>query len=105
MPKARPSQVIVHRIELQEKERELLEELQKSKVTEQYAAAVGKLAIPLAIVGLGGVAYLIGDGIYDFATKHADRIKSSPGGVAISETPEIKRYRTAWESLKKLFGY
>ena len=42
---------------------------------------------------------------YDFATKHADRIKSSPGGVAISETPEIKRYRTAWESLKKLFGY
>ena len=35
MPKSKPTQVFVHRIELQEKERELLEPFVKAKEIEQ----------------------------------------------------------------------
>jgi len=50
MPKAKPTQVIVHRIELQEKERDLLE-------TAVAAKAVRNLTEP-AIAGVGAyVAY------------------------------------------------
>jgi hypothetical protein len=47
MPKAKPDQVVVHRIELQGKERELLE-------MAVGAHAVGKVALP--VVGAGAVA-------------------------------------------------
>jgi len=48
MPKAKPTQVIVHRIELQEKEREFLETLQATQSIKNVgytAAAVGATAI------------------------------------------------------------
>jgi len=74
MPKAKPSQVIVHRIELQEKERELLEKYMEAKTAEGYAKAVNNAMIPVGVVFIGGVAYVIADGIYDFWNKHKDRL-------------------------------
>jgi len=69
MPKSKPSQVIVHRIELQEKERDMLETLIAGKTA-------NNLVLPVSVVMISGVAYLIADGIYDFASKHADRFKA-----------------------------
>ena len=49
MPKAKPSQVIVHRIELQEKERDMLE----------AGRVVRDVAVPLAVTaGVGSAAYI-----------------------------------------------
>lgn len=76
MPKAKPTQVIVHRIELQEKERELLEKYAEAKTMEGYAGAVNKALIPVGVVFIGGVAYLIADGIHDFWQKHKDRLST-----------------------------
>ena len=49
MPKAKPSQVIVHRIELQEKEREMLEPLIQAR-------AINEVAMPVA----AGAAVYVG---------------------------------------------
>ena len=52
MPKAKPSQVIVHRIELQEKERELLE-------AAVVARTVKDVVLPATLaVGVGSAAYI-----------------------------------------------
>jgi hypothetical protein len=53
MPKAKPTQVIVHRIELQEKERDMLE-------TVAMAQAAKNIALPAAVVGGVGVASYVG---------------------------------------------
>jgi len=44
LPKAKPDQVIVHRIELQEKEREMLEPFVKAKEVEQYGKTAATVA-------------------------------------------------------------
>lgn len=51
MPKAKPTQVIVHRIELQEKEREMLE-------TFAAAQVIKNLSYATAAVGATAVGYL-----------------------------------------------
>ena len=51
MPKAKPTQVIVHRIELQEKEREYLEALQTTQ-------SIKNLAIGGAAVGVTAVGFM-----------------------------------------------
>jgi len=51
MPKAKPTQVIVHRIELQEKERELIEAVTATQTMKNLAYAG-------AAIGGVGVAYL-----------------------------------------------
>ena len=53
MPKAKPTQVIVHRIELQEKERDLLEAV-------ATAQTVKNIVMPAAVVGGVGAASYIG---------------------------------------------
>jgi len=53
MPKAKPTQVIVHRIELQEKEREMLEAV-------AMAQTVKNIVVPAAVVGGVGVASYVG---------------------------------------------
>ena len=75
MPKSKPSQVIVHRIELQGKERELLEELLASKKVENYASATKNALIPVGVVIVAGTAYFIADGIYSIWDKHSDRLQ------------------------------
>ncbi len=76
MPKSKPDQVITHRIEFNNKERELLEEYMKSKSADNMASAVKNAAIPLGIVFIGGVAYVIADGVYEFWDKQKDRLTS-----------------------------
>jgi hypothetical protein len=52
MPKAKPTQVVVHRIELQDKEREMLEAYVGGSV-------IGNTLIPVAVVGgVGSAAYI-----------------------------------------------
>ena len=51
MPKAKPTQVIVHRIELQEKEREFLEALQTTQ-------SIKNVAIAGSAVVVAGIGYL-----------------------------------------------
>ena len=53
MPKAKPDQVVVHRIELQGKERELLE-------MAVGANAIGKVAVPAVLAGGVAVAGYVG---------------------------------------------
>ena len=52
MPKAKPTQVIVHRIELQEKERELLEPFVQAKQVEQVAKSAAMVG-GAAALGVG----------------------------------------------------
>ena len=53
MPKAKPDQVVVHRIELQGKERELLEVMAMAQATKN-------IVMPVAVVGGVGAASYIG---------------------------------------------
>ena len=63
MPKSKPDQVITHRIEFNNKERELLDEFMQAKTAETLSSAVNKAVFPVVVLGLGGIAYIIGDGI------------------------------------------
>jgi len=74
MPKSKPDMVHSVRIELQEKERELLEKYMEAKTVEGYAKAVNNAMIPVGVVFIGGVAYLIADGIHGFWERHRDRL-------------------------------
>ena len=53
LPKAKPTQVIVHRIELQEKEREFLETLQAGQTMKNMAFA----GAAIGATGLGWLGY------------------------------------------------
>ena len=77
MPKAKPSQVILHRIELNTTERELLEQYVEAERVKDYAEAAKAAIIPVGIVVVGGVAYMIADGIWNFASDQWDRIRGS----------------------------
>ena len=69
MPKSKPSQVVVHRVELQEKERELLEQYMKPKIVQTYANAVSAVAL-CAGVGMAGYAsYWFLTGVGDTAQR------------------------------------
>ena len=58
MPKAKPTQVIVHRIELQEKEREMLETLVVTKAASNVALGINNVTMPI-IAGFGAyTAYM-----------------------------------------------
>ena len=74
MPKSRPSQVIVHRIELQDFEREQFEKYMQAQTWQSYATAGKEALIPVGILAVCGVAYLIADGIHGFWEKHRDRL-------------------------------
>ena len=74
MPKAKPDQVIVHRIELQEKERELLEPFVKAKEVEQVAKSVAMVGVAGA-VGVGAwIAWWTCDAVFGWMGKAKDKI-------------------------------
>jgi len=62
MPKSKPTSVIVHRVELQEKERELLEQY---VVTNTLAKGVPMLLIGGGIAGLAYIAYYVAKELYE----------------------------------------
>jgi hypothetical protein len=68
MPKAKPTQVIVHRIEFQEKERDILEMYAASK-------AINNLLEPAAAVGAVYVSYKVGKAAYGWGEDWFDGIK------------------------------
>ena len=74
MPKSKPDQVIVHRIELQEKERELIEPFVKAKEVEQY----GKTAATIAAAGALGVGVYVAwwttDAMFGWMGKAKDKL-------------------------------
>ena len=82
MPKAKPTQVIVHRIELQEKEREYLEALQTTQSIKNIGFAAAGLSVPL-LGFLSYKAFKVWAGqeegtIFDFFTDEGrDKIKEN----------------------------
>lgn len=75
MPKSKPTQVIVHRIELQEKERELIEPFVKAKEVEQFAKSAAMVGTTVA---LGATAYAVWwtlDSIHGWGEKAKDRLE------------------------------
>ena len=74
MPKAKPTHVIVHRIELQEKERELLEPFVKAKEVEQVAKSVAMVGVAGA-VGVGAwIAWWTFDTVFGWMGNARDKI-------------------------------
>ena len=59
MPQAKPTQVIVHRIELQQSERQMLKEYVEVQQKQKWIQTAGMVATPLAITGaVVGAAYI-----------------------------------------------
>ena len=81
MPRAKPTHVIVHRIELQEKERELLEPFVKAKEVEQY----GKTAATVAAAGALGVGVYVAwwttDAMFGWMSKAGDKLEEIKGKI------------------------
>lgn len=57
MPKAKPDQVIVHRLELQETEREILSDLATSMMVKNIGEGVGSFVKPFTQATVWGVAW------------------------------------------------
>jgi len=76
MPKAKPTHVIVHRIELQEKERELLEPFVKTKEVEQYAKSAAMIGAAGAL-GVGAyVAWWVTDSMFGWMDNAKEKIQA-----------------------------
>ena len=105
MPKARPTQVILHRVELSTTEREMLEQYLQNDTLASYADVGKTLAIPVSIGLVVLVAYLIADGIWDFATgqlgkfdalvKQYEEETGNSGDIAYSISPLLRLYAVA----------
>ena len=105
MPKAKPSQVILHRIELSTTEREMLEQYLQNDTIASYADVGKTLVIPVSIGLVVLAAYLIADGIWDFATGQLGRFDAlvkqyeeetgNSGDIAYSINPLLKLYALA----------
>ena len=97
MPKAKPTHVVVHRIELQEKEREYLEQVVAGQT-------VKNIVVPVAIAGgVAGAGYLgykalnaayeWGDDVVDDLkreyTIHKERVETTAkvGGIYLDRAP------------------
>ena len=82
MPKAKPTQVIVHRIELQEKERDMLEAVVAGQT-------VKNVVVPVAVVGgVGSAAYISYKALksaYDWGTDIIDEIKDIPADIKTAD--------------------
>ena len=73
MPKAKPTHVIVHRIELQEKERELLEPFVQAKQVEQVAKSAAMIG-GAAALGVGAyVAWWATESVFGWMSGAKDK--------------------------------
>jgi hypothetical protein len=70
MPKSKPTQVIVHRIELQEKERKMLAAYTTGKT-------ISNLALPVAAGGAVYVGYKIGHAMFGWTEDLFDTVKKN----------------------------
>ena len=90
MPKAKPTQVIVHRIELQEKEREMLE-------TAVAAKAVKNLTEPAIAGVVAYVGYKSAKALYGWTEDAFD-------GLRERTTEQINAIKDGKSEYKNLFG-
>ncbi len=90
MPKAKPSQVIVHRIELQEKERDMLEAYVGGTV-------IKNAFLPLAAVaGVGSASYIgykAAKAAYGWTEDIVEDIKRTPVSAVVGQTPTFRSIR------------
>ena len=91
MPKAKPDKVIVHRIELQGKEREILE---------AYAGAQAVKAIALPAIGAGTlyVGYKAARAAYGWTEDIVDEVKK------VKENTEGRAENAFWDGLETTFS-
>jgi len=89
MPKSKPTQVIVHRIELQEKERELIEQYLKANEAEQYSAAAKNATIPIVAAGAVVGAYFVADAIWGVFKKNGERFAEFVNGARTAPDPSM----------------
>jgi len=90
MPKAKPTQVIVHRIELQEKERDMLEAVVAGQTVKNVVvpAAVGTAVVSASYLSYKALkaAYDWGDDFVSQAAKDYETAKVV-SGVVVDTTP------------------
>ena len=93
MPKSKPTQVIVHRIELQEKEREYMEKIVTAKEVESYAKGAS-IAAGAAAVGVATyITWWTTEKIYGWMGKAGDwlsvlKTKVDKKGSTVVTNPE-----------------
>ena len=96
MPKAKPTHVIVHRIELQEKERELIEPFVKAKEVEQFAKSAAMVG-GAAALGVGAyVAWWTLDTVYGWGTKAKDRMEEIADKISTPSNEYEEKYDVPW---------
>ena len=104
MPQAKPTQVIVHRIELQQSERRQLEEFLEAKEKVDIANAASKFVGPAMIAGsvIGGVwiGAKVWAGIQAALVGPIEQAQESIGNLFIPITPEEKENRTTTNTVR-----
>jgi hypothetical protein len=100
MPKAKPDQVVVHRIELQEKEREMLEAYVGGTVVKN---AVVPLSIAAGVGTAGYLAYKSLKAAYGWTEDIVEDIKRTPFVRAASITPQGRAARGLGKVVSFLF--
>ena len=80
MPKAKPTQVIVHRIELQEKERDMLETLVVGKTVKNVFVPV---VITAGVVSASYIGYKFAKATVDWGTDAIDEVKDGFRAIAL----------------------
>ncbi len=81
IPKAKPDVVYIHRIELQEKERDMLETLVVGKTVKNVVVPV---AITAGVVSASYIGYKFAKATVDWGTDAIDEVKNSYGGMALN---------------------
>ncbi len=96
MPKAKPTHVIVHRIELQEKERELIEPFVKAKEVEQFAKSAAMVG-GAAALGVGAyVAWWTLDTVYGWGEKAKDSLDTITAKISTPSNEYEEEYDVPW---------
>ena len=102
MPKSKPTQVIVHRIELQEKERELLQPFVKGKEVEQYAKSAAMVTGAVALGAGVYVAWWTTDKIYGWMDDARDKISAAKQRLRDYDEAEGTNYEDVAKSTSPL---
>ena len=75
MPKAKPTQVITHRIELNDTERKMLKEMKDAKLAESVTKSMAYASIPAGIAGLFYLGVKIGEATLPVGQKMSEELK------------------------------
>jgi len=95
MPKAKPTQVIVHRIELQEKEREFLETLQTTQ-------SIKNLAYAGSAVGVTAVGYLGYKTVHQWLNSEEPSVLNILNGTSRDKVVELAKEEGILSALWKV---